>query len=93
MATKVTARPNHYEVLGLTPDATGEQVAQAFARELSLLRPRPFGSLADVTIAYETLRDPAKRKAYDSRSAWGGSRCGPLQRRLPTGNRFLPGHR
>lgn len=65
MATKVTARPNHYEVLGLTPDATGEQVAQAFARELSLLRPRPFGSLADVTIAYETLRDPAKRKAYD----------------------------
>jgi hypothetical protein len=65
MASTVTSRPNHYEVLGLTSDATSDEIAQAFARELSLFRPRPFGSLTDVTIAYETLRHPARRKAYD----------------------------
>jgi hypothetical protein len=57
---------NHYEVLGLTPAANGDEIARAFAKELSLLRPRPFGSLAEISIAYETLRDPIKRRAYDA---------------------------
>lgn len=65
MDSTVKLRPNHYELLGLTPSATGEEIAQAFAKELGLLRPRAFGSLAEVTVAYETLRDPIKRKAYD----------------------------
>ena len=65
MSSTVKSRPNHYEVLGLTPAATGDEIAQAFARELGLLRPRPFGSLAEVTVAYETLRDRIKREAYD----------------------------
>ncbi len=64
MDSTAKLRPNHYQLLGLTPDAKPEQIAQAFTRQLS--EPRPFGSLAEVTIAYETLRDPAKRRAYDS---------------------------
>jgi curved DNA-binding protein CbpA len=64
MDSTVKLRPTYYETLGLTPEASSDEIAQAFARELSL--PRPFGSLAEVTIAYETLRDPTKRKAYDS---------------------------
>ena len=65
MDSTVRSRPNHYEVLGLTPAATGDEIAQAFAKELNPLRPRPFGSLAEVTIAYETLRDRTRREAYD----------------------------
>ena len=65
MVSTVTLRPNHYEVLGLTPAASSEEIAQAFAEQLDPLRPRAFGSLAEVTIAFETLRDRARREAYD----------------------------
>jgi hypothetical protein len=65
MSSTVKSRPNHYEVLGLTPGASSDAIAQAFAKELSDRRPRAFGSLANVTVAYETLRDRIKREAYD----------------------------
>lgn len=65
MSSTVKSRPNHYEVLGLTPGASRHEIAQAFAKELSDSRPRAFGSLAEVTVAYETLRDRIKREAYD----------------------------
>lgn len=64
MDSTVRSRPTHYELLGLSPAAKQDEIVEAFARELNL--PRAFGGLAEVTIAYETLRDPAKRKAYDS---------------------------
>src|SRR4051812_25770572 len=64
MVSTVKSRPNHYELLGLSPAARLDEIAQAFAKGLS--EPRPFGTLAEVTVAYGTLRDPAKRKAYDS---------------------------
>jgi hypothetical protein len=66
MVETVSLRPNHYELLGLTPAASSAEIAQAFAKELSLLPMRPFGSLAQVSLAYETLRDPIKRVAYDA---------------------------
>ena len=65
LVSTVRSRPTHYEVLGLTPAASSNGIEQAFAKEL--LRPRPFGSLAEVTIAYETLRDGREREAYDTR--------------------------
>ena len=61
MDNAVKSRPSHYDLFGLTPGASGDEITQAFARELSALRPRPFGSLAEITVAYETLRDPIKR--------------------------------
>jgi len=64
MDSTVKSRLNHYELLGLSPAATLDEIDQAFARELRL--PRAFGSLAEFTVAYETLRDPIKRKAYDA---------------------------
>lgn len=64
MDSTVKARPNHYEVLGLAPTATGEEIAHAFAKEIS--RPRAFGGLAQLSIAYETLRNPDKRRSYDA---------------------------
>ena len=65
MGSTVKSRPDHYEVLGLTPAASSEEIAQAFAEQLDPLRPRAFGSLAAATIAFETLRDRARREAYD----------------------------
>jgi hypothetical protein len=66
MASTVKSRPNHYEVLGLTPTASTDEIARAFAMEISIFRPHGFGGLADVTVAYETLRNPARRRAYDA---------------------------
>ena len=59
-------RPNHYELLRLSPSATSREIADAFAREVSSFRPRPFGAAAEVCVAYGTLRDPAKRRIYDA---------------------------
>jgi hypothetical protein len=64
MDSSVTTRPNHYEVLGLKPTASDKEIAAAFAREIG--RPRAFGGLAQVSVAFETLRNAAKRKAYDA---------------------------
>ena len=66
MIDTVRSRPNHYEMLGLSPSASSDQIAQAFARELGRISLRPFGSLAEISVAYETLRDPIKRVAYDA---------------------------
>lgn len=66
MLSTTKARPNYYEMLGLSTKATGSEIATAFAREVSSFRPRPFGSAAGLSIAYATLSDPAKRRAYDA---------------------------
>ena len=63
MDETVAARASHYDVLGLEPTASSDDIARAFAREMG--RPRPFGGLADVSIAYEVLRNPERRRAYD----------------------------
>jgi hypothetical protein len=65
MSSTVTTRPTHYEVLGLAPTASRAEVTRAFTREMSMLRPRPFGGLAELTIAHGVLSDPAKRRAFD----------------------------
>jgi curved DNA-binding protein CbpA len=65
MITTVTS-PNHYERLGLSPDAGEEEIARAFAVAMSPLMPRTVRDLAEIAIAFETLRDPAKRRAYDA---------------------------
>src|SRR3954468_12520794 len=64
MVSAVKTRPRYYEVLGITPTASSDEVAAAFARELS--RPRAFGGIAEVSIAYQALRDPTRRAAYDA---------------------------
>ena len=63
MGSTLGSRPYHYETLGLTHTATAEEIERAYAREI--IRPRAFGGLAEIGIAYATLRDQAKRRAYD----------------------------
>lgn len=66
MVTTVLSRPNHYERLGLPPDAGDEEIARAFALAMSPLMPRTVRDIAEIGQAFETLRDPAKRRAYDA---------------------------
>jgi hypothetical protein len=65
MVSSVRSRPNHYETLGLAPGASDEEIRAAFARKMSAFRWHPAGSTAQICIAYETLRDPARRRDYD----------------------------
>ena len=63
MVSTTGTRPNHYEILGLSPTATADDVKRAYGREI--LKPRAFGGLAEIGIAFATLQDPVKRRAYD----------------------------
>ena len=60
------AGPTHYDTLGVSPNATVEEIAGAFARAMNGLMPRPVATIARLSVAYDTLRDPQKRRAYDA---------------------------
>lgn len=69
MASPVRARNNHYETLQVSPSATRDDIVNAFASQMRAARMRPDISvvrLAELSVAYETLRDPAKRETYDA---------------------------
>lgn len=65
MVSTIT-KPNHYQTLGIAPTANSDEIASAFAKAISRFQPRPFGGVAEVSVAYETLRDPVRRRAYDA---------------------------
>lgn len=71
-------------MLRISPTAGSDEIARAFAKEGSLLRPHAFGVLAELCIAYETLRDPIKRRAYDASI---GLERKPSLQTLPAGAR------
>jgi hypothetical protein len=65
MVRTIGSRPNHYETLGLAPGASEAEIRAAFARKMSAFRWHPAGSTAQICIAYETLREPQRRRDYD----------------------------
>lgn len=71
MVSAVGTRPNHYEVLGLTPSASDDDIAQAFAKLMSMFRAQPIAAIAQLSAAFETLRNPAKRRVYDRKLGLG----------------------
>ena len=72
------ARGDHYEVLGIEPSATGDEVEEAYRRcvvlygegslaTYSLLEPEEVEAVrARVHEAYSVLRDPERRREYDA---------------------------
>jgi len=65
MMSLVKSRPNYYETLGLQPSASADEISKSFARKMSLFQADPLGMSAQICIAYETLRDPIKRREHD----------------------------
>ncbi len=70
--------PDLYEVLGVARDASGEDIKRAYRRMARELHPDVNADpeaerrFKEVTAAYETLSDPARRRQYDMFGAQGG---------------------
>lgn len=65
MVSAVQSRPNYYELLGLTPTATDDEITRAFGKAMGMFGFHPIGLAAQLSAAFETLRNPAKRLDYD----------------------------
>lgn len=62
------AKPVYYEILAIDVDASGDEVERAFRREMREHHPDRGGESRRAQLineAYDTLRDPRKRQAYD----------------------------
>ncbi len=61
--------PDHYESLGVPPDATEKDIARAYQNRLTELHASKSSDaqeeLAEVEAAYAVLRDSKKRARYD----------------------------
>lgn len=72
-ARDLGAEPDPYAVLGLDSAATAGEITSAFRARVRALRPDTrvdavtAARFGEVKAAYETLRDPLRRAAYDRR--------------------------
>ena len=74
----MAARGSHYAALEVAPTATQREIRAAYRRLAR--QTHPDGHAGDpamerrfkrIARAYEVLGDPARRRAYDERAAWG----------------------
>ncbi len=69
MASSVRSLSDHYSILEVAPNATTEEIVRAFSAQMRSVKVRPditVARLAQLSLAYETLRDPQKRRNYDA---------------------------
>ena len=69
---EIDALSSHYDVLGVSREATGEEIKKAYRKLARTLHPdvNPGDDASErfkaVTHAYEVLSDPQKRRVYDT---------------------------
>jgi DnaJ-class molecular chaperone len=76
---KVQASKDYYYILGVRPDATSEEIGEAYQEQYEKFGPHvsaqsidpdiQIKTFKDISDAYEILMDPGKRKEYDRSSA------------------------
>ncbi len=69
---------DYYEVLGVSRDATVEEIRRSYRKKARELHPDYAGpeseeAFKELSVAYETLSDPKKRQMYDLRGPGGFS--------------------
>ncbi|HYV25289.1 MAG TPA: DnaJ domain-containing protein [Pyrinomonadaceae bacterium] len=93
--SRLSTATNHYEVLGVAPDATDDEIKQEY-RSLALqfhpdrfhqsapeLRTKIEAAFANILQAYETLSDEKQRHHYDKRSLKPGAKAKPREAKDP----------
>ena len=84
---------DHYRLLGLTPDASGEEIERVYRRSVAQIHPDKFSSkpelhalaeqkMKQLNVAMQVLRDPARRAEYDVSLTGRALAAPPLSRRL-----------
>ena len=71
----MTGKKSYYDILGVTRDATQDDIKKAFRKLAAKYHPDAGGDEAkfkEVSEAYTTLSDPEKRKEYDQLLMFGG---------------------
>ena len=70
---------NHYSTLGVSQDATPDEIKRAFRKLASQHHPDKGGDtqrFQEIQAAYDVLGDPEKRRQYDNPNPFGGSAPG-----------------
>jgi len=73
MPAKKHKRPIFYDILGVTPDATADEIKKAYRKQARAKHPdknkgdpKAAEEFKQLTAAYDILSDPKKRKEYDA---------------------------
>ncbi len=74
--------PDYYEILGVAPDATEDDIRKAFRAKAKLQHPDTITGTKEGMVAlneaYETLRDPRRRQTYNVKLARSAARKGRM---------------